>query len=40
MSPEHQRVRSTSVLLPKATPFKEGAEDALRMVEGEDFVSI
>ncbi|MDV7085652.1 Rieske 2Fe-2S domain-containing protein [Rhodococcus opacus] len=40
MSPAHQRVRSTSVLLPKATPFKEGAEDALRMVEGEDFVSI
>lgn len=40
LQPEHQRVRSTSVLLPKATPFQEGAEDALRMVEGEDFVSI
>jgi len=40
LNPEHQRVRSTSVLLPKATPFQEGAEDALRMVEGEDFVSI
>ncbi|RVW02597.1 aromatic ring-hydroxylating dioxygenase subunit alpha [Rhodococcus spongiicola] len=37
---EHQRVRSTSILLPKATPFKEGAGEALHMVEGEDFVSI
>ncbi|WP_072689916.1 Rieske 2Fe-2S domain-containing protein [Rhodococcus marinonascens] len=37
---EHQRVRSTSVLLPKSTPFTEGTEEALRMVEGTDFVSI
>jgi phthalate 4,5-dioxygenase oxygenase subunit len=40
MAVEDQRVRSTSVLLPKETPFHEGARDALVVVEGENFVSI
>lgn len=37
---EHQRVRSTSVLLPKEVPFDEGARDALVAKPGENFVSI
>jgi len=40
MAVKDQRVRSTSVLLPKETPFHEGARDALVVVEGENFVSI
>lgn len=37
---EHQRVRSTSVLLPKEVPFQEGAREALIAKPGEDFISI
>ncbi|MQA62865.1 MAG: Rieske 2Fe-2S domain-containing protein [Actinophytocola sp.] len=40
VDPEHQRVRSTSVLLPTSVPFHEGAADALKAVPGQDFVSI
>lgn len=40
VDPEHQRVRSTSVLLPTSVPFHEGAADALKAVAGQDFVSI
>ena len=32
--PEHQRVRSASLLLPRDKPFKEAAADALRSKEG------
>jgi phthalate 4,5-dioxygenase oxygenase subunit len=38
--PEHQRVRSTALLLPTSMPFAEGAREALIAVPGEDFVSI
>jgi hypothetical protein len=38
--PEHHRVRSASVILPKATPFQEGAREALIVKPGEEFVSI
>ena len=37
---EHQKVRSTSVLLPKEVPFQEGAREALIAKPGEQFVSI
>jgi phenylpropionate dioxygenase-like ring-hydroxylating dioxygenase large terminal subunit len=37
---EHQRVRSTSLILPSTVPFQEGARDALIASPGEDFVSI
>ena len=37
---DHQRVRSTSVLLPKEVPFSEGAREALIAKPGENFVSI
>ncbi|MFH5823198.1 Rieske 2Fe-2S domain-containing protein [Georgenia sp. AZ-5] len=37
---EHQRVRSTSLLLPKEVPFDTGAAEALKMVPGQIFVSI
>jgi phthalate 4,5-dioxygenase oxygenase subunit len=37
---EHHRVRSASVLLPKSVPFQDGAQDALVVRAGEDFVSI
>jgi hypothetical protein len=37
---EHHRVRSASVLLPKEVPFQDGAQDALVVRAGEDFVSI
>ncbi|GAB3004244.1 aromatic ring-hydroxylating dioxygenase subunit alpha [Amycolatopsis acidiphila] len=40
LAPEHHRVRSTSVLLPKGTPFQEGAQEALVAKPGEEFVSI
>lgn len=36
----HQKVRSTSVLLPKEVPFQEGAREALIAKPGEQFVSI
>lgn len=39
-SAEHHRVRSASVLLPKAVPFQDGAQEALTVKPGEDFVSI
>jgi hypothetical protein len=35
-----QRVRSTSMLLPKDVPFHEGANQAVQVVPGTDFVSI
>nr|WP_239028490.1 Rieske 2Fe-2S domain-containing protein [Pseudonocardia acidicola] len=38
--PGDQRVRSTSVILPKAVAFQEGARDALVSAPGENFVSI
>lgn len=38
--PDHQRVRSTSLLLPKETPFDTGAGEALKMIPGQDFISI
>ena len=38
--PEHHRVRSASVLLPKSVPFNEGAQEALIVHPGEAFVSI
>lgn len=38
--PEHHRVRSASVLLPKSVPFNEGARDALIVHPGEEFASI
>lgn len=38
--PEHQRVRSTSLVLPTSVPFQEGAGDALVSAPGRDFVSI
>lgn len=37
---KHHRVRSASILLPKSVPFNEGAEDALVVHPGEEFVSI
>ncbi|MEV6899209.1 Rieske 2Fe-2S domain-containing protein [Amycolatopsis sp. NPDC051372] len=37
---EHHRVRSASVLLPKSVPFNEGAQEALVVQPGEEFVSI
>jgi phthalate 4,5-dioxygenase oxygenase subunit len=40
LAPEHQRVRSTSLLLPTSVPFQEGAADALKAVPGQDFISI
>jgi phenylpropionate dioxygenase-like ring-hydroxylating dioxygenase large terminal subunit len=40
VDPEHQRVRSTSLLLPTSVPFQEGAAEALKAVPGQDFVSI
>src|SRR5699024_8475258 len=40
LSIEHQQVRSTSILLPKETPFQEGAKNALTMQAGEEFVSV
>jgi phthalate 4,5-dioxygenase oxygenase subunit len=39
-SPEHQRVRSTSLLLPHSIPFGEGAQEALIAAPGQTFVSI
>ncbi|MQA97648.1 MAG: Rieske 2Fe-2S domain-containing protein [Streptosporangiales bacterium] len=39
-APEHQRVRSASLVLPNSVPFQEGAHDALVAVPGQDFVSI
>ncbi|MBW0102711.1 Rieske 2Fe-2S domain-containing protein [Pseudonocardia sp. KRD291] len=39
-SAEHHRVRSASVLLPKSVPFQDGAQEALTVKPGEDFVSI
>jgi hypothetical protein len=38
--PAHHRVRSASVVLPKATPFQDGARDALIAKPEEEFVSI
>jgi hypothetical protein len=38
--PAQHRVRSASVVLPKATPFQDGARDALIAKPGEEFVSI
>jgi hypothetical protein len=38
--PEHQRVRSTSIILPSTVPFQEGAKEALIASPGQDFVSI
>jgi phenylpropionate dioxygenase-like ring-hydroxylating dioxygenase large terminal subunit len=38
--PEHQRVRSTAVVLPSSVPFQEGAREALIAAPGRDFVSI
>lgn len=38
--PEHHRVRSTSLVLPKSVPFNEGASEALVARPGEEFVSI
>ncbi len=37
---EHQRVRSTSLLLPKGTDFQQGANAAMVATAGTDFVSI
>ena len=39
-APGHQRVRSTSLLLPRAIPFQQGAHEALIAEPGQDFVSI
>jgi phenylpropionate dioxygenase-like ring-hydroxylating dioxygenase large terminal subunit len=39
-APEHQRVRSTSVLLPRSVPFEEGAQEALIATPGQSFVSV
>jgi hypothetical protein len=36
----HHRVRSASVLLPKSVPFQDGAQAALVVRPGEQFVSI
>jgi phthalate 4,5-dioxygenase oxygenase subunit len=38
--PEHQRVRSTSLLLPHSVPFEEGAQEALIATPGQTFVSV
>ncbi|MCW2899350.1 MAG: (2Fe-2S)-binding protein [Streptosporangiaceae bacterium] len=38
--PVHQRVRSTSLILPNSVPFQEGAREALIASAGQDFVSI
>ncbi|HEX5997259.1 MAG TPA: Rieske 2Fe-2S domain-containing protein [Jiangellales bacterium] len=38
--PAHQRVRSTSLVLPVSVPFQEGAREALIASPGHDFVSI
>jgi phenylpropionate dioxygenase-like ring-hydroxylating dioxygenase large terminal subunit len=38
--PEHHRVRSASVLLPKSVPFQDGASEVLAIRPGEPFVSI
>jgi phthalate 4,5-dioxygenase oxygenase subunit len=38
--PAHQRVRSTSLILPNSVPFQEGAREALIASPGQDFVSI
>jgi phthalate 4,5-dioxygenase oxygenase subunit len=38
--PAHQRVRSTSLILPNSVPFQEGARVALIASPGQDFVSI
>lgn len=40
LEPSTHRVRSTSVLLPKGVPFKEGAEEALVAQPGTTFVSV
>jgi phthalate 4,5-dioxygenase oxygenase subunit len=37
---DHQRVRSTSLLLPTTVAFQDGAAEALRAIPGQDFVSI
>nr|WP_207955879.1 Rieske 2Fe-2S domain-containing protein [Rubrobacter marinus] len=40
LDPSTHRVRSTSVLLPKGVPFKEGAEEAMVAEPGTTFVSV
>jgi nitrite reductase/ring-hydroxylating ferredoxin subunit len=40
LEPEHQRVRSTSLLLPKGIGFQDGASDAIVAEPGTQFVSI
>jgi phthalate 4,5-dioxygenase oxygenase subunit len=40
LDPAAQRVRSTSVLLPKSVPFEEGAKEALVIKPGTNFISI
>lgn len=40
LNPEHTRVRSTSILLRKEVPFREGSESVTVVKEGEDFHSI
>jgi phthalate 4,5-dioxygenase len=40
VDPEHHKVRSVSVLLPKEEKFIEGADEALRVKEGEPHTSV
>ncbi|MGW5382442.1 Rieske 2Fe-2S domain-containing protein [Nocardia sp. NPDC003963] len=40
LDPAHTRVRSTSMVLPKAVPFQEGTAGATRVTPGENFVSV
>lgn len=40
LDPEHHRVRSTSLLLPKGVAFQDGASDAIVAQPGTEFVSI
>ncbi len=40
LDPEHQRVRSTSIVLPRNVPFQEGAREAMTARPGTPLVSI
>ncbi len=40
LAPEHQRVRSAAVVLPRELPFKEAARDALRAEPGKKHASV
>ena len=40
VNPEHHKVRSVSVLLPRNTKFIEGASEAVKVKEGEPHTSV